>query len=150
VTEVADEGDDDRITSTISFDLSTGGANVEHLTLGVGAVTGTGNDLGNEIVGNAADNTLDGGAGDDTVSGGAGSDSLVGGLDTDWLSYASATAGVTVDLALGTASGGAGADVVEGFEAVLGSSFNDSLTGGDGNDTLDGNGGGDTLVGGAG
>jgi serralysin len=40
--------------------------NVENLVLDTGAVSGTGNGLGNTITGNAADNTLTGGAGADT------------------------------------------------------------------------------------
>jgi Ca2+-binding RTX toxin-like protein len=69
---------------------------------------------------------------------------------------ASTTAGVTVDLAAGTASGGS---TVSGIEAVVGTRHADTLTGdADGNtlsgvngdDVLDGGGGGDLLDGGYG
>jgi len=67
---------------------------------------------------------------------------------------------VTINLAVGTGSGGdATGDHITGFEAVIGSGYADTLTGGaaaaslyggDGNDTLNGGSGADTLNGGAG
>src|SRR5262245_13441954 len=51
VVELKDQGND-TILSSIDFDLGVGGANVENLVLFSGAVTGTGNDLNNAIVGN--------------------------------------------------------------------------------------------------
>lgn len=111
--------------------------------------------------------TLSGGAGNDVITaeddgydvrsvidGGAGDDVLTGmGLDT--LSYASAAAGVAVDLTLAVQNtGGAGVDETDGFVNVIGSSFSDVLLGDDrdtlitdggGDDTLDGRGGTNTL-----
>ena len=103
------------------------------------------------------------------MEGGAGGDTLIGGLGIDQLSYAHAGAGVTIDLAAGTATGSdATGDSYSGFEGVDGSSFADTLTGdgnanrlnggagddilsgGDGNDTIIGGLGADTMVGGAG
>jgi len=91
-------------------------ANVENLTLfGTGNFLGTGNDLGNTIIGNSGNNTLDGGAGNDslqggagadvvyagngndTIDGGAGTDSLYGGLGNDTY-YVDATADVVIDV----------------------------------------------------
>jgi Ca2+-binding RTX toxin-like protein len=66
---------------------------------------------------------------------------------------------VTADLAAGTASGGAGNDILVGIEYVIGGSYNDTLRGDasgnwldgrDGSDDLSGNGGNDALLGGAG
>ena len=81
-----------------------------------------GSAYGDELEGNAGDNTLMGGDGDDeiagglgadTVEGGAGADELDGGVPEaddneagDTLSYASSDAGVTVNLATATVSGG--------------------------------------------
>ncbi len=143
--------------------------NVEHVI---------GSDFDDKITGNADNNTLDGqsgadnlngGAGDDlllgdngddTLTGGAGADVLVGGDGIDTASYGNATAFVTVNLAVNSATGadqGTG-DVVT-VENVTGSNFNDFLTGnklvnvlsgGSGDDTLVGGGGADTLIGGAG
>jgi len=127
---------------------------VEHL---IGAAGG------DRLLGNGAANRIDGGDGDDWIEGGAGNDTLIGGnhLGGDSLSYAQATAAVKVSLALTTAqsTGGAGSDVVSGFEHLLGSRFSDHLSGsatanqidgGAGNDTLQGGGGADSLQGGEG
>ncbi|MCX5946699.1 MAG: calcium-binding protein [Cyanobacteria bacterium] len=118
---------------------------------------------GDRLLGNGANNRLDGGDGDDWIEGGAGNDTLIGGnhLGGDSLSYAQATAAVKVSLALTTAqsTGGAGSDVISGFEHLLGSRFSDHLSGsatanridgGAGNDTLQGGGGADSLQGGEG
>lgn len=61
-------------------------AEVESLLLtGAGALTGTGNELGNTLTGNTANNLLSGLIGDDTLIGGAGADTLVGGAGADRL-----------------------------------------------------------------
>ena len=63
-------------------------ANVENLVISSAAANGWagyGNELNNQITGNAGDNYLDGAAGDDTISGGAGNDTLFGGLGDDRL-----------------------------------------------------------------
>ena len=90
-----------------------------------------------------------------------GDDTLAGGSNTDTLTYASATAGVTVNLATGTAQDtvGAGTDTISDFESLAGSAFDDTLTGtsgtnvidgGKGNDLIDGGAGNDTMTGGEG
>jgi Ca2+-binding RTX toxin-like protein len=97
----------------------------------------------------------------DTLSGNAGSNVLNGGLGIDLVSYANATAAVTVSLGLTTAQNtfGAGVDTLLNFENLTGSAFGDSLSGnalnnvidgGAGDDRLDGGAGNDTLIGGAG
>jgi len=118
--------------------------------------------------GNASD-TLDGGTGHDTLAGGAGGDSLTGGSGMDFLDYTDSNAGVSIDLANSTASGGhADGDTLGGgLDGILGSDWNDTLTGydgqgvddgvvwtnvfygNDGDDLLDGAGGDDELYGGA-
>jgi Ca2+-binding RTX toxin-like protein len=111
------------------------GGNVENVQLtGVAAINGTGNALNNVIGGNAANNVLNGGAGIDTVS------------------YAAATAAVTVrlDVATAQATGGAGIDTLLGFENLVGSNFNDTLLGNAGNNVLNGGAGNDMLAGGLG
>ena len=119
---------------------------------------------GDLLRGDDAANRLDGGAGDDTIEGGGGNDTLVGGLNGslgDTLSYASALAGISVSLAITApqVTGGAGSDVISGFEHLVGGAGDDRLTGssqanrldgGAGNDTLRGGLGSDTLTGGAG
>ncbi len=80
VVEAANSGMD-TVQSSVTWTL---GANMEHLTLtGTAAIHGTGNALGNVLIGNTADNTLSGGDGNDTLSGGQGHDTLVGGAGHD-------------------------------------------------------------------
>lgn len=84
---------------------------------------------------------------DDVITGTSGNNTLVGGSGTDTISYANAASGVTFDLSLATAqnTGGAGTDTVSGFENVIGSDFNDIITGTTGNNTLAGGIGTDTI-----
>ena len=89
-----------------------------------------------------------------------GNDTITGNGNTR-ISYVSATDGVTVDLAAGTASGNAsvGTDMFTGVTRARGSSFTDMISGDSsnnvldgqgGNDVLDGRSGSDTLIGGGG
>ncbi len=120
----------------------------------------TGSQVSDVIKGNSGNNALKGEGGDDTLIGGFGGDILDGATGTDTASYLGSTAGVTVNLATGIASGGdASGDYFLSIENVTGSAFNDLLTGntlnnildgGDGNDTLIGDAGNDILIGGAG
>lgn len=134
-----------------AFDDTLTGEGIANTLIG-----GAGNDT---LVGAAGNDTLTGEAGDDTLHGGLGDDALNGGDDTDTATYADAASAVTVDLDAGTATGGAGADTLSEVENVIGSAFNDTLTGdgndnvltgGSGNDILDGGGGNNTLIGGLG
>lgn len=113
------------------------------------------------LTGDSANNIIFGNAGNDTLAGAAGADTLDGGADADTASYAAAAAGVTVSLALGTASddGDGSADTLTALENVTGSAYADTITGDGaanvlsgaaGADTLDGGDGNDTLIGGAG
>uniref|UniRef100_UPI001A9CF6BE Ig-like domain-containing protein n=1 Tax=Pseudomonas sp. 51_B TaxID=2813573 RepID=UPI001A9CF6BE len=119
---------------------------------------GEGNDV---LVGGAGNDTLHGGNGNDLLIGGLGNDLLDGGAGNDTASYASATAGVTVDLSLSGPqdTGAAGVDTLTGIENLIGSDYNDTLigdaadntlNGGRGNDVLKGGDGNDILVGGPG
>jgi Ca2+-binding RTX toxin-like protein len=87
VIEFSASGPGDRIECPVGFSLMTA-PQVEHLTLlGSASVSGTGNNLGNTIIGNAAVNTLAGNGGNDVLIGGAGGDTLVGGLGADIFRY---------------------------------------------------------------
>jgi len=152
------------VTVNLGTGTATGGDGNDTLT-SIENVTGSSNndtltgDAGaNALLGVAGNDTLSGGDGNDTLEGGAGNDSIDGGSGIDTASYASALLAVTVDLGTGSATGD-GIDTLGNIENVLGSAFNDSLTGngnanllngGMGNDTLNGSGGDDTLVGGTG
>ena len=102
-----------------------------------------------------------GSEGNDTLLSTSGNDTLNGGSGNDTGSYATAAAGVTVDLSLTGPQNtvGAGTDTLVSIENLVGSAFNDNLfgtdwnnalTGGAGNDRLTGRDGRDTLTGGLG
>ena len=100
------------------------------------------------LIGSQYNDTLTGDATNNVIEGGLGNDTLVGGGGNDTASYAGATAGVTVNLALqggAQSTVNAGSDTLSGFTNLLGSGFNDSLTGDTGANTLTGGGGDDTL-----
>src|SRR6185369_6289977 len=135
---------------------ASGGAGVDTL-VDIEYVQGSAyNDV---LYGGAGNETLSGGSGDDGLFGSAGDDELNGGPGGDLVDYSLAAFGVTVDLASGTASGGAGNDTLLGIEQVWGSSYNDTFRGDafanglfglEGNDDLSGNAGNDILGGGSG
>jgi Ca2+-binding RTX toxin-like protein len=69
----------------------------------------------------------------------------------DTVSYVFASSAVSVSLAVNNAQNtGMGTDTLRGFENVIGSNFNDTLTGSNGRNILDGGIGADTMKGGAG
>ena len=107
------------------------------------------NDL---IAGDDGANTLEGGDGDDTLVGRGGNDTLDGGAGSDTASYASAQSSVVIDLSspAATNDGQGGLDTFISIENVVGSGFDDSLTGDTEDNRLSGAGGNDTLDGGAG
>jgi Ca2+-binding RTX toxin-like protein len=84
------------------------------------------------LLGDEKANRIVGFGGDDTIDGRGGKDSLDGGLGKDTLSYGDAPAGVQVDLAEHTATGGFGEDLVFNFENLVGTRFDDRLVGDDG------------------
>jgi hypothetical protein len=109
-----------------------------------------GSDFNDSVTGGNIANTIMGGAGDDTIDGGLGNDSLDGGGGIDTLSYASATANVSVNLLSGVVGGAAGIDQFSSFENLRGGAGNDSLIGDAQANILSGDAGNDTIMGGAG
>ncbi len=95
---------------------------------------------------------LTGSAFDDLLEGSAGNSVLNGGAGIDTVSYAHIMARVTVSLAAtGTQNtGGGGSDRLSGFENLIGTAFNDVLTGNAGANVMTGGAGNDTLRGSAG
>ena len=131
------------------------------------------------LVGNGGDNVLQGGLGgndvlkggggadtlygdsdNDVLKGGGGADTLYGGSGIDTAVYHNSSAGVSISLITGAASGGdATGDEFDSIENVEGSAFDDwlfgsngvnVLVGGDGDDTLKGFAANDTIEGGDG
>lgn len=121
-------------------------------------ITGDSND--NVLSGGAGNDILIGGGGNDVLVGGPGNDSMDGGTGTNTVDYSHDPAGVTVDLSAGTATDGwGGSDTLTNIQNVIGSAYDDVITGnssgnvligGDGNDTLTGGSGDDILDGGSG
>ena len=112
-------------------------------------------DGGNDTLnGGSGNDTLDGGTGNDTLDGGSGNDTLNGGDGIDTARYDTHSAGVRVSLAetgeqeVNSDSGEK--DTLTSIENLMGSDFNDILTGNSGANTLDGGAGADTLTGGGG
>jgi Ca2+-binding RTX toxin-like protein len=154
VTESANEGDD-RINASVSYTLS---ANVESLALtGTGNLNGTGNALGNLLIGTSGNNRLDGQSGADTMQGGAGDDAYVvdnvndvveenvsSGIELIETSV-TYTLPANVERLLLTGTGviaGTGNDL---DNLITGNSADNVLTGGAGNDQIDGGSGNDTA-----
>ncbi|WP_223953646.1 retention module-containing protein [Aeromonas caviae] len=120
----------------------------------------TGSYLDEILIGGSGNDTLNGNAGNDILLGGLGNDTLNGGNGNDTASYFDSAAGVTVTVnGANQNTGGAGTDSLSNMENLVGSMFNDSLTGDGnanvlsglaGNDILSGGGGDDLLIGGTG
>ena len=122
---------------------------VENVTGGNGADTLTGDGGSNTLIGGGGGDTIRGGSGDDMLQPGTGNDPVVDGQgDTDLVSYVDITSGgVSVNLALGTATGAAGTDTLSNLERARGTAFGDTLIGTDGVNVLTGGGGADVLQG---
>ncbi|MGJ8528309.1 hypothetical protein [Maritalea sp.] len=157
VSEIADEGHD-LVKASINYTLT---ANVDDLILtGTGNLNGTGNSLGNKIIGTSGNNVLSGQAGDDILVGGLGSDQLVGGDGHDIASYERATSGVFVHTGWESQNTGeAAGDTYSSIEGLIGSQFDDemilvadgaTMEGGAGNDKLTAVGSHANISGGAG
>ena len=116
----------------------------------------TGDTGRNRLFGGGGNDTFDGGRGNDAMFGGEGDDRFVGrpgdgadlydgGAGTDMLDYSSLAAGVSASLVDGD-----GNDAVMDIEWLIGSNFNDTLSGNAGANILQGGGGNDVLLAGEG
>ncbi|KAA1429105.1 S8 family serine peptidase [Nocardioides antri] len=159
-----DEGDD-TVNGGGGNDTVYGGPEADTIQGGPGSDVLLGNqgggdldDVGDTLNGGAGDDTLDGWVGNDRLIGGEDNDSLVGADGTDIAEYGGSPSAVTVNLTNSSSSGGHGSDDFFGVENLLGSAFDDSLTGDGaanqlngqlGSDKLGGLGGNDELLGGA-
>lgn len=109
--------------------LFTDNISIAYGTVIENAVGGGGDDL---IIVNSAANRVEGGAGVDTVS------------------YETATSAVTMSLDTGRGSGGAAGDRLVDIEGLIGSAFDDRLTGNSGDNIFEGGAGDDRMTGGGG
>lgn len=162
----AGEGNDS-IEGGFGNDTVFGGAGDDFIDDVVGGDKGSGDDY---FDGGDGSDTIFGGTGNDTLVGGAGADSIEGQAGSDVADYSGSDAGVTIDLTTsGNATGVGGhaqGDTLRGIDDLIGSGFDDSLSGydqtyderavsniidgGAGNDTISGEGGNDSLIGGKG
>jgi Ca2+-binding RTX toxin-like protein len=150
VRELAGQGID-TVLSHISYTL---GDQLEKLILLEGALTGTGNSLGNALTGNALGNRLDGGLGADLMAGLDGNDRYY--VDHRWDQVVEAV-DAGDDYVYSTVSYTLAANVerlylLEGSTALTatGNALDNRLTGNSMGNTLDGGGGNDLLIGAAG
>jgi Ca2+-binding RTX toxin-like protein len=135
-------------------DLGTGwgrtGGGVDRL-IAIDGVHGSKYD--DTIYGGPGDDEINAEAGNDLVDGRGGNDLVDGHMGVDTATWSTASTGVIVDLAAGSASG-QGVDTIRDVENVTGSRWDDALSGTSGPNVINGssgvdlcvgNGGGDTL-----
>ncbi|NTU54353.1 MAG: hypothetical protein HGA97_11810, partial [Chlorobiaceae bacterium] len=145
-------------------DTLNGGTGTDSLDGGSGNDSLTGGDGSDTLYGAGGDDSVDGGDGDDRIIGGdgAGNDTYNGNTGSDTVVYTSATAGIVVNLATGTATSiaggdaaGIGNDTLIAIENIVAGDYGDQLvgnasantiTGGKGNDTITGGDGSDTVI----
>jgi len=146
--DLLDGGDgDDTLNGGDGDDTLLGGDGIDTLN----------GDAGNDTLkGQLGDDVLNGGDGDDSLIGGAGADSFDGGAGTDTADFSDETGPVIVNLLTGTAETPDGTETLVGIENIIGTPFDDDLTGDnndnmieglDGDDVIRGLGGHDNLKG---
>ncbi|MBX9775397.1 MAG: M10 family metallopeptidase C-terminal domain-containing protein, partial [Xanthobacteraceae bacterium] len=156
--QVAESSDSNNASNTAALILGNDSANTLAGTSAADTLFGlAGDDM---IDGGAGNDLIRGGDGTDRMDGGAGADVYDGGAGYDYARYMFASMGVTASLATsGSNTGDAAGDTYLAIEGLVGSNFNDTLTGDgadnqlwgiDGNDTFDGGAGNDAIWGGAG
>lgn len=139
------------LAQTVVVNLGTGTAQSGGQSKILIAVeSATGSAYSDTFFGNTAENVLRGLAGNDLFySSTGGRERYDGGTGIDTVSYASATAGISASVQVGTAGDAAG-DVCVAIENLTGSQFRDTMTGDAAGNVLQGLGGDDFLFGGAG
>jgi Ca2+-binding RTX toxin-like protein len=159
--------DADALNGDNGFDFARYDTSSAAVTVNLSTGTGLGGDAAGDVlfsieglVGSAFSDTLTGDAnanslygltGNDSLNGGAGADDLHGDAGFDFARYDASSSAVTVNLATGAGSGGdAAGDTLYEIEGVVGSAYNDVVTGDGAANSLYGVAGDDILSGGAG
>ena len=134
--------------------------NIENIRGGAGDDTLIGDDTANVIYAGKGSDRVEAGGGNDMIYTAGGYDTVDGGAGIDTVSYADSWDKVVINLATGVGQyGAASRDTIVNVENIIGSKFDDTITGdagtntlngGAGNDTLHGGDGNDTLIGGSG
>lgn len=163
--QVFGDNGNDAVNGDDGDDFVRGGAGRDLVDGGAGNDTLRGDDDQDTLTGGDGDDVVNGDNGNDLIIAGFGADSINGGTGTDTVTYAASAASIDVELdtsatVFGFGVGGfAQDDVLVSIENVIGTAFNDRITGnvkdnvlngGNGNDVLDGAEGADILVGGNG
>lgn len=126
---------------TVSYINATSGVDVRL------SIAGFQNTVGSAIDSLISIENLTGSNFNDTLGGDAGDNVLDGGAGIDTVHYGAAQSGVNVSLSITVPqiTGGAGRDTLLNFENLIGSRFNDTLSGNAGNNILNGGDGVDTI-----
>ncbi|CTQ34811.1 hypothetical protein [Jannaschia rubra] len=154
------EASDDIILGRGGADTLLGGTGWDWIDGGAGNDLIRGGEGDDVLLGGAGNDTLYGDQGRDYIEGGAGADVIAGASGTDpaapvWFldfataGYARSAAAVQVNLTTKTYTGGdAAGDTLVNIANLVGSRFNDRLTGNGNRNVLEGGAGADTLDGG--
>ena len=110
-----------------------------------------GSNIADTFTGNNNSNTILGGRGDDTISGGNGNNFLDGEDGTNTLSYGyfnngGGVNGLSINLSSSSVNHGAYTDTIGNFQNLIGTNYNDTLTGNAQNNTIWAGTGDDQLV----
>lgn len=143
-------GGNDRVNTSIG--AYTLGLGIESLGYtGTGSFVGTGNALGNVLYGSAGNETWYGLDGDDKLQGSLGADTFYGGTGQNSADYSKSKAAITLNLTTNVNLGGdAAGDRLYDVLSIIGSNYDDTMTGDAADNIIYGRTGADTLYGGAG
>jgi len=147
---------DDSIFGNDGDDSIEGVTGADTLDGGIGNDTIRGGDDNDLLIGGEGDDSLFGDKQNDTLLGGLGNDSLDGGLNSDTVDYSTALEavpgdgnGVVVNLGLVTAQvvgADQGIDTLVAIESLVGSDYNDTITGSSVRNRISTGTGDDTLI----
>ena len=148
ITENAGGGTD-RVRSSVNYTL---GQHLENLVLIGTAISGTGNALANEIIGNSKDNVIDGKGGADTMRGAGGNDRYFVDNVGDKIIELSdgGTDSVTSSVSYTLSDNVNHLTLTGSATSATGNDQSNNLTGNDRDNVLDGKGGADRMRGGNG
>lgn len=147
-----DRADYRNLATGVEVNLGTGlvhavGAGANGRAVGVEIVEGTA--FADKLVGGPGPDALSGRGGADEIDGRGGSDILGGGggVGVDRVTYINSNSAIVVRAGMDTVISGAAGDTIDGFEALVGSRFDDRIVGTDLPNELFGAGGDDVIKG---
>jgi Ca2+-binding RTX toxin-like protein len=140
----------DRIFADDGDDNVTGAPGDDAIEGGPGDDTLQGNEGNDLVFGGDGTDTIDGGLGDDRVTPGPGDDVVNGAPGWDTVDFSHSPLAVRVNLVTQEAEGEGTDDPVVGFEVVIGTDKDDTLTGDTGDNVLIGGPGNEKIAGGDG